>query len=162
MNKASSEAIFLGGIRMTSFGLYVLTQEYMEKFYIAKYPQDKETGERPFFFAIKEDLSDLYWVIPISSKVKKYKPVIEKFPNSGIIHELYGGKESVILTQNIVPAKLEHFEREFTVNTIHYILKDEKIKHEILTKAKTIIALIKHREIPFFKEVKDLYNSFIK
>jgi carotenoid cleavage dioxygenase-like enzyme len=147
---------------MTSFGLYVLTEEYMEKHYIAKYPQDKETGERPFFFAINEESSNLYWVIPISSKVKKYKPVIEKFPNSGVIHELYGGKESVILTQNIVPAKIEHFEREFTVNTIHYILKDEKIKHEILTKAKTIIALIKHREIPFFKEVKDLYNSFIR
>jgi hypothetical protein len=64
---------------MTSFGLYVLTEEYMGKHYIAKYPQDKETGERPFFFAINEESSNLYWVIPISSKVKKYKPVIENF-----------------------------------------------------------------------------------
>jgi len=30
---------------MTSIGLYVLTEEYMEKHYIAQYPQDKETGE---------------------------------------------------------------------------------------------------------------------
>ena len=60
-----------------------------------------------------------------------------------------------------MPAKLEHFEREFTVNSIHYVLKDETIKHEVITRAKSIIALIKHRDIPFFKEVKDLYNSFI-
>jgi len=147
---------------MTSFGLYVLTQEYMDKHYIAKYPQDKETGERPFFFAFKEDSSDMYWVIPISSKVEKYKPVIAKFSNAGYIHELYGGKESVILTQNVVPAKNEHFEREFTVNSIHYILKDENVKHEIMTRAKSIIAIIKHRDIPFFKEVKDLYNTLSK
>lgn len=162
MNKASSEAIFLGGNEMTPFGLYVLTQEYMDKYYIAKYPQDKETGERPFFFAFKEELNDIYWVIPISSKVKKYKPIIEKYPKSGVIYELYGSKESVILIQNIVPAKLEHFEREFTVNSIHYVLKDETIKREVVTRAKSIIALIKHRDISFFKEVKDLYNSFTK
>lgn len=134
----------------------------MVNHYIAKYPQDKETGERPFFFAFKDKSCDIYWVIPISSKIEKYEPIIEKFPNSGFIHELYGGKESVVLTQNIVPAKLEHFEREFTVNSVHYILKDEKTKHEILIRAKSIIALIKHHDIPFFKEVKDLYNSFIK
>lgn len=59
MNKASSEAIFLEGNEMTPFGLYVLTQEYTNKYYIAKYPQDNETGERPFFFAFKEELNDI-------------------------------------------------------------------------------------------------------
>ena len=51
---------------MTEFGLYVLTKEYMEKYYIAKYLHDKETGERPFFFAVKDQESNLLWFIPIS------------------------------------------------------------------------------------------------
>ena len=142
---------------MTEFGLYVLTKEYMEKHYIAKYPQDRETGARPFFFALKDQDSELFWFIPISSKIDKYQPIIQKYPNAGIVCELYGGKQSAILVQNIIPAKIEHIEREFTVNSIHYILKDTNKINTIKRKAKNVLAIIKHKDVKMFKEVKELY-----
>ena len=70
---------------------------------------------------------------------------------------MYGGKQSAILVQNIIPAKIEHIEREFTVNSIHYILKDTNKINTIKRKAKNVLAIIKHKDVKMFKEVKELY-----
>lgn len=134
----------------------------MDIYYLSRYPKDKETGERPFFFALKDDDHELLWLIPISSKVEKYEAILNKHPHSGYICYLYGHKQSVVLTQNIIPAKIEHIERAFTVNSIHYILKNEKTKKEILKRAKAIISIIKYKDIPFFKDVKNLYQHLKK
>ena len=42
--------------------------------------------DRPYYYAVKDARNDLYWMIPISSKVKKYRKVYdEKKKNMEIV-----------------------------------------------------------------------------
>lgn len=144
---------------MINYGLYVLSDVYMSTLYPFKYPQDKNV-KRPFYLAIQDDDKEhVYWCIPLSSKIDKYKSIIKEKPNAGIIAYLYGDSDSVILTQNIVPVPIEYIEREFTLNNIHFVIKDSILIDEISKKAKKIIALIKYKEIKFFENCKKLYCS---
>lgn len=145
---------------MVEFGLYVLTDDYMNNIYPKYYPQNKDSGERPFFMIFKDDKKEnVYWLIPISSQCEKYKEVFAKYPNAGELVELYNKKISAVLTQNIIPVKKENIEREFTVNKINYVLKDSHKRKKILKKAKIVKTLLLHGKMKSSVDIKKIYES---
>jgi len=147
---------------MITFGLYVMTNDYMQNFYPMSYPQDK-AFKRPFFLVINDSLiNGLIWLVPLSSQINKYKPILSKYPNAGEIVNLYGKSISVVLTQNIVPALPEHIDREYTVNGVPYVLRDAKLEKSILSKASSVRYLLENGKIQQHKEIMALKDKLIE
>lgn len=40
-------------------------------------------GNRPHYYCFEDDESGIYWIIPLSSRVSKYKKIIEKKKRQG-------------------------------------------------------------------------------
>ncbi|MBQ9840311.1 MAG: hypothetical protein IJO78_01815 [Erysipelotrichaceae bacterium] len=145
---------------MIEFGLYILTDDYMNGTYPKHYPKNKLTGERPFFMVLKDEKKeDVYWMVPISSQDHKYEEIFKKYPNAGEFIVLHNNKRSAVLTQNIIPVKKKDIEREFTVNNIHYILKDKQKRKNILKKAKIVKTLLLKEKMKSSVDVINIYNS---
>lgn len=92
--------------------------------------RNKENGNyRPHFYAIQDKKNhSLYWMIPISSQVEKYKVIIEKKKRkygkcNTIIIGKFAGKENAFLIQNAFPIIAEFFDHIHTVEnkpvTVH-------------------------------------------
>lgn len=83
------------------FGLYIIKDKYFVDFPNDKHMQNK--GEnRPHYYAIK-DGDGLYWMIPISSKVDKFRAKIEDVERKSVG---YSGCKASIAQQKIAPGFL--------------------------------------------------------
>jgi hypothetical protein len=90
-------------------------------------------GYRPHFYCVSdENNSELFWVIPISSKTEKYKELIEqKIERYGkcntIIMGSFSDKECAFLIQNMFPIIVKYVDHIHTIDyipvTIHKELK---------------------------------------
>lgn len=99
---------------------------------------NKENGNyRPHFYAIQDNKNlSLYWMIPISSQVEKYKGIIEKKKNkygkcNTIVIGKFAGKENVFLIQNTFPIIEEYFDHVHTIEAKPVIVHKEL--NEVLT-----------------------------
>jgi hypothetical protein len=128
---------------MVANGLYKIKKKYYEDF-----PQDKHIQlklGRPFFYAFKDN-SGVYWLIPISSDVNLYYKKIKKEEakrgegNCMLFHiGVIAGKKKVFKICNMLPITDEYIDSEFTINNIHYIVKDMHLTQEISRKARNFI-----------------------
>lgn len=121
---------------------------------------------RPYFFAFKDnDYDEIFWIIPISSKIDKYKKIynksIEKYKYCDLI---YFGKvtnrEAAFLIQNICSTTKDYL--------IPYLNKrNEPIRINNLTariiikKAKKILKKIKHGSKIIFPDSLLIYNILV-
>ena len=136
---------------MTLCGFYILKDEFFIEMN-DPYLKNNKNCNRPFYYCVKESISnkDIYWMIPLSSKVEKYKKIIKSKVDSNkrcdglYVCKLPNGKENAFLIQDIFPVTDEYIDREFTLGSNHLILPyvdDVKI---IETKAKKVIQMIKN------------------
>ncbi|VWL84974.1 type III toxin-antitoxin system CptIN family toxin [Oceanivirga miroungae] len=129
--------------------------------------KNKENGNyRPHYYAIK-DMKDpsILWMIPISSKVKKYEKIIKNKKGkygkcNTIVIGIFAGNKSVFLLQNAFPILPKYLDHIHTVQgkeiQVHKLLK-----RELEVNLKTLIAL-KNRKINlFFSNIDEIYK-FIK
>lgn len=150
-------------MEIIDLGLYTLKEEYLDEYYLKDYPSNKVHGERPFFICFKDNKEkNIYWAIPISSQIEKYKVIFEKYPNAGEIIHLFGKKDSAILTQNIVPVHKNLVKKEFTVNGIHFKILKKEFKKDILKKARYMKALILNGKMHNTNKIKKLYEKMIE
>ena len=155
---------------MKLYGFYILKDDYF-KIMNDKYIKSNKDGNRPFYYCIKEEKSSdtLYWMIPLSSKIEKYKLLIDKRvefnkPVDGLhICKLPNGKESVFLIQDIIPVTDLYIEREYTLGNNHLFLYNEKEIEIINRKANRVIKLIKNgvRLTPTSPNVNKILNILI-
>ena len=100
---------------------------------------------RPTYFTIKD--KDILWFIPLSSKVSKYQPIInkkiKKYGNckSIMISEI-ANKKSVILLQNAFPTLEKYIDHPHTINGAPVRVADN-LKDEILDNFNLLLALKK-------------------
>ena len=91
---------------------------------------NKDNGNyRPHFYAIQDKKNQaIYWMIPISSQVEKYKVIVEKKKRkygkcNTIVIGKFAGKENAFLIQNAFPIIAEFFDHIHTVEnkpvTVH-------------------------------------------
>ena len=110
----------------------------------------KKTG----FYIIKdqffEDTSTgIYWMIPLPSRIDKYKQIMEKKEKAGkpcdILHivKLDDSRESTFLIQDMFPITEEYIEREYTIAGNHLMLTSEHTAKEIEQKARKVIGILK-------------------
>lgn len=83
---------------------------------------NKEDGNyRPHFYAVQDKKNlDLYWMIPISSQVEKYKRIVEKKKKkfgkcNTIVIGKFAGKENAFLIQNAFPIIEKYLDHIHTI-----------------------------------------------
>ncbi|MBQ8219457.1 MAG: hypothetical protein IJZ79_06865 [Bacilli bacterium] len=103
-----------------------------------------ENGKaRPTYFTIKD--KDILWFIPLSSKIAKYQPIIDKkikkygSCKSIMISEI-ANKKSVILLQNAFPTLEKYIDHVHTSNGAPAKV-GSLLKNEILNNFKNLLKL---------------------
>ena len=113
---------------------------------------------RPTYFTIKDD--DILWFIPLSSKIEKYKKIIDnKEKKYGacktiMIREI-AGKDSVILLQNAFPILEKYIDHPHIINGKPLKVIDT-LKEEILNNFKYMISMKKEGRNLFFSDIDKL------
>jgi hypothetical protein len=124
--------------------------------------KDELNGElhgRPCFFSYLDKSSQIYWMIPISSKIDKYKKIyLEKINRTGRCDTLvFGyvlGHEKAFLIQNMCPVipkyiNCEYINRETNVS----VRVDGILERDLYQKSSRILALAKIGKKVIFPDV---------
>lgn len=113
------------------------------------YLKGNKEANRPHYYCFKEEKTGLFWMIPLSSKIDKYKRIMNKKLGNGkpcdIIHiiKLDNGKESAFLIQDMFPITESYIEREYTIVNNHLTVTSEHSAIEIEKKAKKVMNMLK-------------------
>lgn len=133
---------------MTERGFYIIKDKFFKDMNDPYLKGNKEAN-RPHYYYLKEDETGLIWMIPLSSRIDKYKKLMNKKIEKGrpcdIIHiiKLDNGKESAFLIQDMFPTTEKYIEREYTINNNHLMVTSEHSAIEIEKKAKKVMNMLK-------------------
>ena len=142
---------------MDAGNFYYLIDEYYEKFEGCNLIGNKETDEngkhgRPCYYCFKQN--GYYWMIPISSKVIKYKKLYEqkmaRYQGNfdGIRFGYVNGQERAFLIQNMCPVTDKYIGEEYCIEkgTRSVVIADS-VRKELNGIARKVIRLYMDRGI---------------
>lgn len=125
---------------------------------------NKENGNyRPHFFFIADPyVSGIYWAIPQSSRVEKYRKLIEeKVSKYGkcntIIIDRVNGRESVFLIQNMFPIIEKYVDHEHTVAG-RSVFVHNKLAIHVKEYAEEVLTLHRKGKHIIFPDIDRIYN----
>ncbi len=136
---------------MTKEKFYFLSDEYCDKFSKHGVMSNKETianglHRRPCYYAIQDVKdSNIYWMIPISSQVEKYKNILSKKLKrykiyDGLEFGYVQGREAAFLLQNICPVTEKYIvEKYIDEKTGKDVSIPNDLKRKLDAKAKKIM-----------------------
>ena len=123
---------------------YHIKDEFFDKIKDRYLMSNKENGNyRPHFLAIQDSKNkELYWMIPISSHVDKYRVIIEKKIKrygkcNTIIIGTFAGKE------NAFPILKKYFDHVHTVEGIPVVIHS-KLNRELTVNLREVLAMYRH------------------
>lgn len=120
--------------------------------------------KRPTYFTIKDE--DILWFIPLSSKVEKYKKIVDKkIQRYGrcdtiLIREILG-KDSVILIQNAFPTLEKYIDHTHLLDNGNPAKVVESLKEEILNKFEYLLKLKSKGINLFFVDIDKIKNQML-
>lgn len=133
---------------MVERGFYIIKDKFFEDMN-EPYLKGNKEANRPHYYCFKEEKTGLYWMIPLSSRIDKYRKIMKQKIASGkscdILHiiKLDNNKESVFLIQDMFPITEKYIERTYTIANNHLTLTSERSALEIEKKAKKVMNLLK-------------------
>ncbi len=137
-----------GDKQMKKAGFYIIKDKFFEDMQ-EPYLKGNKSGNRPHYYCFEDVECGIYWMIPLSSQIEKYKKIVEKKEIAGkpcdIIHivKLDDNRESAFLIQDMFPITSEYIEREYTIAGNHLMLTSEHVVRKIEQKAKKVLAMLK-------------------
>lgn len=148
-------------------GVYILKEEFFEK-YEDKYLSLNRGKGRPFYYVFfDKKFPEIYWVIPLTSKLDKVKKSIEKFGGNEKDCPYYvinhGMRNSAFNIGNTFPILEKYIEREY-INKFtgsHLIIKNTSVISEIERKASKLIRKNLQIEIPNSVNLKKLISLLL-
>ena len=153
---------------MIERGFYIVKDKFFEDMNDLYFKGNKEAN-RPHYYCFKEEETSLYWMIPLSSRIEKYKKIMSKKIASGkpcdILHiiKLDNDKESVFLIQDMFPITEEYIERTYTIANNHLTVTSEHSAIEIEKKAKKVMHMLKKgvKFTPTQPDINAIINKLI-
>ncbi|MED3084736.1 type III toxin-antitoxin system CptIN family toxin [Bacillus toyonensis] len=152
---------------------YFLTDDYFIDFPDGKLMSNKETigaasHDRPCFYAMYDQTTSIYWLIPFSSKVAKFKQIyqqkISKYKKCDII--VFGevmGHEKAFLIQNMCPVIPRYIKNEYMDTSACIPVKvDGALEKELVAKAKKVLALQRKGMRLIFPDVLKIEKELLK
>ena len=133
---------------MKKTGFYIIKDEFFEDM-PDPYLKGNKAGNRPHYYCFEDANTGIYWMIPLSSRIDKYRRIMEKKEKDGkpcdILHivKLDNSRESAFLIQDMFPITEEYIEREYTIDGNHLMLTSEHTVKEIEQKAKIVMGMLK-------------------
>ena len=121
--------------------------------------------KRPTYFTIKD--KDILLFIPLSSKVEKYRKIINSKMNKYgrcdtiLIREILG-KDSVILLQNAFPTLEKYIDHAHILDNGKPAKVVESLKDEILQKFRYLLKLKSKGVNLFFTDIDKIKNIMLK
>lgn len=121
--------------------------------------------KRPTYFTIKD--KDILWFILLSSKVEKYRKIINSKMNKYgrcdtiLIREILG-KDSVILLQNAFPTLEKYIDHAHLLDNGKPAKVVESLKDEILQKFRYLMKLKSKGVNLFFTDIDKIKNIMLK
>ena len=144
---------------------YHIKDEFFDMIQDKYLMSNKEGGNyRPHFLAIQDSKNNnLYWMIPISSQVEKYKVIIEKKKQrygkcNTIIIGKFAGKDNAFLIQNAFPILAKYFDHVHTIEnkpiTIH-----KKLDRELTINLREVLAMYKRGIRLIFPDIEKIQEK---
>lgn len=125
------------------------------------YLKGNKAGNRPHYYCFVDTSAGIYWMIPLPSRIDKYRRIMEKKEKAGklcdILHivKLDDSRESAFLIQDMFPITEEYIEREYTIAGNHLMLTSEHTAREIDQKVRKVMGILK-RGIKFTPTQPDI------
>lgn len=145
--------------------IYHIKDEFFDKINDKGLMINHENGHaRPTYFTIKD--KDILWFIPLSSKVSKYQPIIDKkikkygSCRSIMIREI-ANKDSVILLQNAFPTLEKYIDHPHIIDGKPLKVIDT-LKDEILNNFKYLLALKSQGTNLFFTDIDKIKGQMLE
>lgn len=131
-------------------------------------PSGGQSHRRPCFYSFQDMKTGLYWVIPISSRVAKYRQVAEsKIRKHGRCDTILFGKvlgyEKAFLIQNMFPVSPTYFDSQYMdAKTNAPVRVDGAFEKKLIKSAKRILALV-HNGAPYliFSDVLSMEKQLL-
>lgn len=145
--------------------LYYISDDYFKQFKDKNLMLNHEEDHfRPSYLAIKHD--ELLWFIPLSSKVQKYKKIInQKIKKYGtcqtILIRTIIGREAAVLIQNAFPTLEKYVKSAYTINGAR-IKVSSAVKRDIINSFENILTLKKRGLNLFFTDIDYLKDAMLK
>ncbi len=120
-------------------------------------------GYRPHFFAIRDDRnSDIFWMVPVSSKFAKYKlfydSQIAKYHRcTKVVLGSFSGTDHAFLVQNAFPVIADYFDHIHTRFGVPATIS-EKTRKIIIKNLKSNLAMHKKGIPLFFANIDRIYS----
>ena len=139
-------------MKLTQYGFYKVKDKYFSDFpspnnrYV-----DNKSENRPYYMAY-QDNNGIIWLLPISSKVGKYKAKIaadeKKYGECITCHIIsFMGEERAVLIGNMIPTTPEYIQGEFTIAEQHYIVRDTHAIKAIRKRCAKYLSLVRTRKL---------------
>ena len=145
--------------------IYHIKDDFFDKINDKGLMINHENGHaRPTYFTIKD--KDILWFIPLSSKVDKYQPIIDKklkkygSCKSIMIREI-ANKNSVILLQNAFPTLEKYIDHPHIIDGKPLKVIDT-LKDEILDNFKYLMALKNQGTNLFFTDIDKIKEKMLE
>lgn len=151
---------------MTERGLYVLSERFFQDFPDPCLMQNK--GGRPFYYCV-QDKHGLFWMIPLSSKVEKYRSIVEreeaKHGKGGCVLCHVGpmfGAERAFCISNIFPVTSQYVEREFIAKGVHYVVSNDKLVKDVRSKALRYLKLVELGKLKPMVDISGIQEKLLE
>ena len=151
---------------MKKTGFYIIKDNFFTDM-PDPYLKGNKAGNRPHYYCFQDSNRDIYWMIPLSSQIQKYREIIKKKElkykrcDTLYIAKLDDGKESVFLIQDMFPITEKYIEREYTIAGNHLMVTSEHVARTIEQKAKKVLKMLK-RGVKFTPTQPDVLSILEK
>lgn len=145
--------------------IYHIKDDFFDKINDKGLMINHENGHaRPTYFTIKDN--DILWFIPLSSKVSKYQPIIDKKLEKygkckSIIIRKIANEDSVILLQNAFPTLEKYIDHPHIVDGKPLKVIDV-LKNEILDNFKYLLSMKNHGNNLFFTDIDKIKKIMLE
>ena len=145
--------------------LYHIKDEFFERINDKGLMINHENGHsRPSYLAIKD--KDILWFIPLSTKIDKYKSIIDrKVKKYGscktILIKKIAGREQVILIQNAFPTLEKYIQSRHTIDG-RIVKISSAVQREIIDDFEYMLSLKSNGLNLFFTDIDFVKNLMFK
>ena len=134
-------------MEISTYGLCIVDDKYFSDFPSIRHMSNKHES-RPYYLAIKGE-DGIIWLIPLSSKVDKYRAKIKEDENKHKECIFYyiarvKGKDSAFLIGNVIPVTEDYIKKPFTVRGVPFVIGDQKDIKKIQSKLKRYLTMVRH------------------
>ncbi|MBD5547046.1 MAG: hypothetical protein HDQ97_06560 [Lachnospiraceae bacterium] len=140
--------------------LYFVSDDFFAKIQDPYLKINYISTKRPHYFAFRDSKTDLYWLVPCSSKVEKFERLIQKKqeqhkPTDTIKIINIFNRKAVLLFQDMFPVTVKYIDSQYIKGNQPVRIADPKLVQELEKNAHKIRNLL-HRGVRFTPTQPDI------